>query len=53
MVIAIFSLKSKEKRSQFIEITFLLADINIDIFLEIHFFPVSNIEIDFIGCYIY
>ena len=32
---------------------FLLADINVDIVLEMPFFILSNIEIDFINCHIY
>ena len=42
-----------KKRSCFFEDTFLLADIRIDIVLKILFFTLSNIEIDFVNCYIH
>ena len=53
MLIPFFFIKDKERRSRFFEDTLLLADIRINIALEISFFILSNIEIDFVGCYIY
>ena len=53
MIIASFSLEDKERKSRFFEETFLLADISIYISLNIFFFTLRNIEIDFINCNIY
>ena len=53
MVIAVFSMKNKEKRSHFFEKIFILAEINIDIILNISFLTLSNVKIDFIDRHIY
>lgn len=37
----------------FFKKTFLLADINLDIALEISFFILNNVEIDFVGYHLY
>lgn len=46
-------MKNKEKRSHFFEKTFILAEINMDIILNISFLILSNVKIDFVDCYIY
>ena len=49
MVIALFLVEDKERRScVFIE-TFLLANINIDITLKMFFLTLNNVEIGFVG----
>ena len=53
MVITLFSIEDKEKRSCFFEEAFLLADISMDIALEISFLTINNVEIIFIGCHIH
>lgn len=53
IIIVFFLIKDKERRSHFFEKTFLLANISIDIALDIHFFILSNIEIDIVNCYIH
>ena len=46
-------MENKERKFEFFEETFLLADISIDITLDIPLFTLSNIEIDFVDCHIY
>ena len=53
MVIAFLSIENKERKFEFFEKIFLLADISIDITLNIPLFTLSNIEIDFVDCHIY
>ena len=53
MVIALFSMEDKEKKSHFFEETFLLANISMNIALEMFFFTLSNVKINFIDCQIY
>lgn len=48
IVIAVFSINDKGKKSQFFKKAFFLADIIIDIVLEIPFFTLSNSEINFL-----
>lgn len=50
---ASFSIKNKEKRSCFFEEIFLSTNIYLNITLEILFFILKNIEIDFIGHHIH
>lgn len=52
MVIALFSVKDQEKKSRLFKETFLLADIDIDITLDISYLTLSNVKINIIGCYI-
>lgn len=52
IVITSFSMKDKERMSYFFEKTFLLADISMDITLDMPFSSLSNIEIDFVDCHI-
>lgn len=52
-ILASFIIEDKKKRSDFFEKTFLLADIGMDIILEISFFISSNVEIDLAGCHMY
>lgn len=47
MVIASILVEDKEKKSCYFEKAFLLTDINMNITLEIPFFILNNIEIDF------
>ena len=53
MVISSFSIKEKEKKSCFFKEIFLLADISIDITLEMSFLNTSNDENDFFYYHIY
>ena len=53
MVITSFSMEDKEKKSHFFKGTFLLTNISIDVALQISFFTLSNVKIDFIGCHLY
>lgn len=53
MVIASFSVEEKEERSCFFEETFLLVDISMDITLEMLFFILINVEIDFVDWDLY
>ena len=46
-------MEDKEERSRFFEEMFLLADISIDTTLEMFFFTLTNVEIDFISRHIY
>lgn len=48
IVIAIFVVDNKDRKSWFLEETFLLVNINIDIVFRIFFFNLNNIEINFI-----
>lgn len=48
IVIAFFVINNKAKKSQFFEETFFLADISIDIILEMFFLTLSNVEINFL-----
>lgn len=43
MVIALFFVEDKEQRSCFFKKMFLLADINIDITLDMFFFTLTNV----------
>lgn len=52
MVIVFLSIEDKERKSCFFQETFLLADIRIEIDLDISFLTLKNIEINFIDCYI-
>ena len=45
MVIAGFSIQDKLSRARFFEETFLLADISMEVVLEIPFLPLSNADI--------
>lgn len=47
MVIILFKLKNKEKKSRFLEIFFLLTNLSMNIILEILFLTLSNIEVNF------
>lgn len=47
MVITIFLIKDKEKMFQFLEETFLLANLGMNIALEIAFLILSNVKINF------
>ena len=49
MTIASFFMKDKEKNSRYFEMTFLFANISIDINLRIFLVLLSNVEINFIG----
>lgn len=49
MVIASFLVDAKNKKLRFFEETFLLANISIEVTLEMFFFTLSNIEINFIN----
>ena len=53
IVIVLFFVEDKEEWFQFFERSFLLADISMNIALERFFLSFSNIEINFIGRYIY
>lgn len=46
-------MEDKKERSRFFEEILPLADITIDIAINISFFTLSNVEIDFMGYYIY
>lgn len=43
-------MKEKKRKSQFFEATFLLANLNIDIALNMLFFTLNNIKINFVNC---
>lgn len=47
MVIALFQLDNKDKKSHFFKKTFLLANISIDVALKMFFLILSNIEVNF------
>ena len=47
MVLALFFGEDKKKRFYFLEETFLLANISINVALKISLFTLSNIKIDF------
>lgn len=47
IVIASFLVNDKKKKSQFFEMTGLLADISIDVVLEILFLTLSNTKVNF------
>ena len=47
MVIITFSILNKDSRKRFFEESFLLADINPDVLLEILFLAMSNVDINF------
>ena len=49
MILTLFLMEDKEKRSCFLMETFLLANINIDITLKMFFLTLSNVEIDFVS----
>lgn len=53
IVIASFLMEDKQKISRFFEETFLLADISMDIALNMPYFTMNNVEIDFVDCHIY
>lgn len=53
MIIIFFLMEDKEKRFHFIEETFLLADITIDITPIMAFCTLSNVKSDFLSCHIY
>ena len=46
-------MEDKQKISRFFEETFLLADISMDIALNMPYFTMNNVEIDFVDCHIY
>lgn len=46
MIITLFQVNDKEKKSRFFEITFLLAGISMGIAFEIFFLTLSNIEVN-------
>ena len=52
IVIAFFLVEDKEGKLRFFEKTFLLANISMNIALEMLFLILSNIEIDFTDCYL-
>ena len=47
IVVFIFSISDKNGREMFFEKSFLLADVKLDIVLEIPFLTMSNTDIDF------
>ena len=47
MVVSTFSLLDKDGRKRFFEENFLLADVKLDIVLEISFLTISNADVDF------
>lgn len=47
MVIALFQIDEKDKKSRFFEETFILADISINITFGIFFLTLNNVKIDF------
>lgn len=53
MVIALFSMEDKKRKSRFFEESFLLADISINIALDMPFLTLTNDEIEFISYYTY
>lgn len=48
MVLASFQMEDKLEKARFLQEIFLLADINIEIVLKIHFFTLNNTNIQFI-----
>ena len=53
IIIALFSMEDNKENSRFFKELFLLADMCMDIALSTLFLILSNIEIDFIYCYIH
>ena len=53
MIIALFLVEDKKKRSCFFEEIFLLTDFIMNIALDIPFFILSNVKVDFVDCHIY
>ena len=53
MIIVSFSIEDEEEKSCFLEETFLLTDISIDVALEMRFLILNNFGIDFAGYYFY
>ena len=47
MVIFTFFISNKDSKERFFEESFLLADVNLDIVLGIHFLMMNNADIDF------
>ncbi len=47
MVVSIFSVSDKDGRERFFEKSFLLADVRLDIVLEMPFLTMGNADIDF------
>ena len=47
MVVFTFSISNKDSRERFFEESFLLADVNPNIVLEMLFLTMSNVDIDF------
>ena len=47
MVVSIYSILDKDNSERFFEENFLLADINLDVVLEIPFLTINNANIDF------
>lgn len=48
IVINTFLVEDKNRRSQFFEKTFLLADLSINIVLKIFFLTLSNVKVNFV-----
>ena len=47
MIVSIFFLLDKDKRDRFFEKSFLLANINSDVVLEMLFLTMTNADVDF------
>ncbi len=47
IVISTFSVLDKDRRERFFEESFLLADVKLDIVLEMPFLAMSNVDVDF------
>ena len=47
IIVFIFSVLDKDGKERFFEESFLLADVKLDIVLEIFFLTISNVNIDF------
>lgn len=47
MVVSIFSIPDKDGRKRFLEESFLLADVKLDIILEMFFLVMNNANVDF------
>lgn len=47
MVIVLFEINDKDKKTRFFEKTFLLADISIDVAFKVLFLSLTNVEVNF------
>lgn len=47
MIIGLFQINDKDKKSHFFEKIFLLVDIKMDVALKMLFFTLSNVEVNF------